>query len=57
MFFYELSHLDLYLFSFFMVMLITFVIWNITFVLGDTNSIYYHTLEDLIYSELAPTPT
>lgn len=42
MFFLEVSLLDLYLFSFFSVLCITFLIWNVTFLLGESNSKFYH---------------
>ena len=42
MFFAEVMIVDLYMFSFLFIFFLTFLIWNVTFFLGESNTKYYH---------------
>lgn len=42
MLFLEVSLFDIYLFTFFSVLTLTLLIWNVTFLLGESNSKFYH---------------
>jgi NADH-ubiquinone oxidoreductase chain 3 len=42
MFFYTVSTVDLYLVNFVLFLLLTVIIWSVTFLLGDNNSVFYY---------------
>lgn len=42
MFYYSVATIDLYLTNFAMFVLLTLLIWSVTFLLGDSNSVAYH---------------
>ena len=42
MFFAEVMIVDLYMFSFLFIVLLTFLVWNVTFLLGESNTKHFH---------------